>query len=88
MDKLEKVRAEFMVMFGTRQSIAPGRHFADLVIGGLLVALAIGGFAMYSLMKPISIHPPDRRQGANTALSFVIPYRSKRLCPRQRGPIA
>jgi hypothetical protein len=46
MDKLEKVRAEFMVMFGTRQSIAPGRHFADLVIGGLLVALAIGGFAM------------------------------------------
>jgi hypothetical protein len=46
MDKLEKVRAEFMVTLGTRQSIAPRRHFADLVIGGLLVALAIGGLAM------------------------------------------
>jgi hypothetical protein len=46
MDKLEKATAEFMVTFGTRQSIAPRRQFADLVIGGLLVALAIGGLAM------------------------------------------
>ena len=46
MDKLERMTAEFMVTFGARQSIAPRRHFADLVIGGLLVALAIGGFAM------------------------------------------
>jgi hypothetical protein len=46
MDKLEKVRAEFMVTLGARQSIAPRRPFADLVIGGLLVALAIGGLAM------------------------------------------
>jgi hypothetical protein len=46
MDKLEKVTAAFMVTFATRQSIAPRRHFADLMIGGLLVALAIGGLAM------------------------------------------
>jgi hypothetical protein len=46
MDKLEKVTAAFMITFAATQSIAPRRHFADSVVGGLLVALAIGGLAM------------------------------------------
>jgi hypothetical protein len=34
------------MMLNTTQSIGTRRRFADLVIGGLLVAFAIGGFAM------------------------------------------
>jgi hypothetical protein len=46
MNKLEKVTPGFIVAIGTTQPTGPGRHVANLVIGGLLVALAIGGFAM------------------------------------------
>jgi hypothetical protein len=37
---------EFVLLFGTMQPVGTRRRFADLVIGGLLVVVAIGGFAM------------------------------------------
>ncbi len=46
MDKLKKVRTEFVKTFGATQPVEMKRQFADFVIGGLLVVLAIGGLAM------------------------------------------
>jgi hypothetical protein len=42
----EKATSELVMMLSTTQSIATRRRLADLVIGGLLVAFVIGGFAM------------------------------------------
>jgi hypothetical protein len=42
----EKATSELVMMLSTTQSIGTRRRLADLVIGGLLVAFAIGGFAM------------------------------------------
>jgi hypothetical protein len=46
MNKLEKVTTESAVAVGITQPTGARRQVADLVIGGLLVAIAIGGFAM------------------------------------------
>jgi hypothetical protein len=46
MDRPDKATSELVMMLSTTQSIGTRRRFADLVIGGLLVAFAIGGFAM------------------------------------------
>ena len=42
----DKVTSELVMMLSTTQSIGARRRFADLVIGGLLVAFVIGGFAL------------------------------------------
>jgi hypothetical protein len=42
----EKATSELVMMLSTTQSIGTRRRLADLVVGGLLVAFAIGGFAM------------------------------------------
>jgi hypothetical protein len=42
----EKATSELVMMLSTTQSIGTRRRLADLVIGGLLVAFVIGGFAM------------------------------------------
>jgi hypothetical protein len=46
MEPPDKAPSELVLMLSTTQSIGTRRRFANLVIGGLLVALAIGGFAM------------------------------------------
>jgi hypothetical protein len=46
MNRPDKAASELVIMLSPTQSIGPRRRFADLVIGGLLVAFAIGGFAM------------------------------------------
>ena len=42
----DKATSELVMMLSTTQSIETRRRLAELVIGGLLVALVIGGFAM------------------------------------------
>jgi hypothetical protein len=42
----EKATSELVMILSTTQSIGTRRRLADLVIGGLLVAFVIGGFAM------------------------------------------
>jgi hypothetical protein len=46
MKRSDKATSELVLMLSTTQSIETKRRLADLVIGGLLVAFAIGGFAM------------------------------------------
>ena len=46
MKSLDKRPSEWVLMLSTTQSIGTRRRFADLVIGGLLLAFVIGGFAM------------------------------------------
>ncbi len=46
MERLDKTTSEWILLLSTTQSIGKRRRFADLLIGGLLVAFAIGGFAM------------------------------------------
>jgi hypothetical protein len=46
MKRPDKVPSELVMMLSTTQPIGTSRRLADLVIGGLLVAFAIGGFAM------------------------------------------
>jgi hypothetical protein len=46
MESRDKTTSEMVVMLSPAQSIGTRRRFADLVIGGLLVAFVIGGFAM------------------------------------------
>jgi len=46
MQSRDKTTSEWVLMLGTTQSIGTRRRLADLVIGGLLVAFVIGGFAM------------------------------------------
>lgn len=46
MKKPDKATSELVMMLSTTQSIGTRRRLADLVIGGLLVAFVIGGFAM------------------------------------------
>jgi len=46
MDRPDKATSELVMMLSTTQCMGTRRRFADLVIGGLLVAFAIGGFAM------------------------------------------
>jgi len=46
MDRPDKTTSELVMMLSTEQSIGTRRRFADLVIGGLLVAFVIGGFVM------------------------------------------
>jgi hypothetical protein len=46
MERLDKTTSELVLMLSTPQSIETRRRFADLVIGGLLVAFVIGGFAI------------------------------------------
>ena len=46
MDRPDKTTSELAMMLSTEQSIGTRRRLADLVIGGLLVAFVIGGFAM------------------------------------------
>jgi hypothetical protein len=41
-----KATSELVMFLSTAQSIETRRRLADLVIGGLLVAFAIGGFVM------------------------------------------
>jgi hypothetical protein len=42
----DKAKSELAMMLSTTQPIETRRRFADLVIGGLLLAFAIGGFVM------------------------------------------
>jgi hypothetical protein len=46
METLDKTTSELVLMLSTTQSIGTRRRFVDLVIGGLLVAFAIGGLVM------------------------------------------
>jgi hypothetical protein len=46
MKRPDKSTSELVMMLSTTQPIETTRRLADLVIGGLLVAFAIGGFAM------------------------------------------
>jgi hypothetical protein len=46
MKRPDKAPSEVVMMLSTTQSIGTRRRLADLVIGGLLVAFVIGGFAM------------------------------------------
>jgi hypothetical protein len=46
MKRPDKATSELVMMLSTTQSIGTRRRLADLVIGGLLVAFVIGGFAM------------------------------------------
>ena len=46
MKSLDKTKSELILTLSTTQPIGRRRRFADLVIGGLLVVFAIGGFAM------------------------------------------
>ena len=46
MERQNKTTSEWVMMLSTTQSIGKSRRLADLVIGGLLVAFVIGGFAM------------------------------------------
>jgi hypothetical protein len=46
MKRPDETTSELVMMLSTTQSIGTRRRLADLVIGGLLVAFAIGGFAM------------------------------------------
>lgn len=46
MNELEEGMTQLMVTFATTQPPAARTQIAELVIVGLLVALAIGGFAM------------------------------------------
>ena len=46
MDRPDKTTSELVMMLSTEQAIGTRRRFADLVIGGLLVAFVIGGFVM------------------------------------------
>jgi hypothetical protein len=46
MKRPDRTTSEFVMMLSTTQPIETKRRFADFVIGGLLVAFAIGGFAM------------------------------------------
>jgi hypothetical protein len=46
MENRDKTTSELVMMLSTAQSIGRRRRFADLIIGGLLVAFVIGGFAM------------------------------------------
>jgi hypothetical protein len=46
MDRPNKTTSELVMMLSTAQSMGARRRFADLVIGGLLVAFVIGGFVM------------------------------------------
>jgi len=46
MDRPDKTTCELVMMLSNEQSIGTRRRFADLVIGGLLVAFVIGGFVM------------------------------------------
>jgi hypothetical protein len=46
MNRPDKAASELVMMLSATQSIGTRRRFADLVIGGLLVAFAIGGFVM------------------------------------------
>jgi hypothetical protein len=42
----DRAPSELVMMLSTTQPIETRRRLADLVIGGLLVAFAIGGFVM------------------------------------------
>jgi hypothetical protein len=46
MKRPDKSTSELVMMLSTTQPIEASRRLAELVIGGLLVAFAIGGFAM------------------------------------------
>ena len=46
MDRPDNTTSELVMMLSAAQSIGTRRRIADLVIGGLLVAFVIGGFAM------------------------------------------
>ena len=46
MKRLKTLMAAFTIAPGAAQPAETKRRYADLVIGGLLVVLAIGGFAM------------------------------------------
>jgi hypothetical protein len=46
MESRDKTTSELILMLSSAQSIGARRRFADLVIGGLLVAFVIGGFVM------------------------------------------
>jgi hypothetical protein len=46
MERPGKTTSESVMMLSTTQSIGTRRRLADLLIGGLLVALVIGGFVM------------------------------------------
>jgi hypothetical protein len=46
MKRPNKATSELVMMLSTTQSIGTRRRSTDLVIGGLLVAFVIGGFAM------------------------------------------
>ena len=46
MKRADKAPSELVMVLSTTQSIGTRRRLADLVIGGLLVAFVIGGFAM------------------------------------------
>lgn len=46
MKRPDKTTSELVMMLSSTQSIGTRRRLADLVIGGLLVAFVIGGFAM------------------------------------------
>jgi hypothetical protein len=46
MERPDNTTSELVLMLSTTQSIGTRRRFAHLVVGGLLVAFAIGGFAM------------------------------------------
>jgi hypothetical protein len=46
MKRPDKATSELLMMLSTTQSTGTRRRLADLIIGGLLVAFVIGGFAM------------------------------------------
>jgi hypothetical protein len=46
MKKPDRTKSESVMILTTTQPIETKRRFADFVIGGLLIAFAIGGFAM------------------------------------------
>jgi hypothetical protein len=46
MKRPEKATSELVLTLSTTQSIGARRRFADFLIGGLLVAFVIGGFAI------------------------------------------
>ena len=46
MKRPDKATSELVLLLSTPQSTETRRRLADLVIGGLLVAFVIGGFAM------------------------------------------
>jgi hypothetical protein len=46
MKRLEKLKTAFIITLGAKQPAGTTRLYADLVIGGLLVVLAISGLAV------------------------------------------